>query len=156
MKVMKDLSRLVVATEEYQRQRETSATSSPATSLPRWRARHQGPSDPEPDVAEDVRRHVAKKTRQVIVYTGATTAWETTSAEEEQPAPRCRKTLKSGLHRTRAITVLNKVTWSHEVVYTLVGTPAAYQDILYPSLFRDILLLWIVRSGLSGRRWFPI
>ena len=37
--------------------------------------------------------------------------------------------MKSGMDRTGATTVINKVTWPHEVVYTSDGKPASYQDI---------------------------
>ena len=64
-----------------------------------------------------------------------------TSDEEEQLAPRWRKHLKSGLHRTGATTVLNKVIWPHEVVYTLADKPPAYQDILIPLFVQGYLIV---------------
>ena len=36
------------------------------------------------------------------------------------------------MNHTGASTVVRKVTWLHEVVYTLEGKPAAYQDISVP------------------------
>ena len=75
--------------------------------------------------------------RQIPADTGATTEGDT-SDEEEQPPPRWREHLKSGLHRTGASMVLNKVTWPHEVVYTLDGKPAAYKRTSqYPSSSND-------------------
>ena len=50
-----------------------------------------------------------RRMRQVPADTGATTE-EDTSDKEEQLPPRQREHLKSGLHRTGASMVLNKIT----------------------------------------------
>ena len=51
-----------------------------------------------------------------------------TSEDVDQPAPRRkRKHIKSGMDRTGAIPVVNKVTWPHQVVYTSARKPASYQ-----------------------------
>ena len=97
---------------------------------------------------------MARIMRQVTAYTGPIMEGDTMSDEEAHLAPRWRKHLKSGLHWTWATTVLNKVTWPHEVVYTLAGKLAAYQDIAI-SLFIQGYLLWIVRRDPSGNRWSP-
>ena len=122
MKVVTHLSTHVAANEVCQRQGEDSSTSSSPTSLPTRRARHQGAPAPHPDVPEGVCRSLAERMSQVTTYTGATTEGDT-SDHEKQLGPRWRKHLKSAM-------VLNKVTWPHEVAYTLAGKPAAYQDIL--------------------------
>ena len=49
--------------------------------------------------------------------------------------------LKSGMERTRATTVLNKITWLHEVVYTFNGKPTTYQDMSVPQLLYQYLLV---------------
>ena len=78
-----------------------SFTSSPSTSHPiRRRARHHGSPDPDLDVAEEVNRCVAKRMRQLQTYSGAMTEGYSMSKEEEQPAPRWRKQMKSGMHCT--------------------------------------------------------
>ena len=79
MHAMTDLSRCMGPTEECQRQGEVSSTSSPPTSLPRWRAKYQGSTNLDPDVAEAVCHHMAKRMRQVTAYTGATTEGGMTS-----------------------------------------------------------------------------
>ena len=57
-----------------------------------------------------------------------TTDEESGSEEDPIPEPK-RKTLKSGKHRTADSSVLHKVVWPHEVVYTAMGKPAEYGDI---------------------------
>ena len=79
---------------------------------------------------EELRRRVAKRMRQLPTLSGTTANEDSSSDDEDQPAPRCRpKNQKSGMHRTGATNVLNKITWPHEVVYTFDGKPASYQDI---------------------------
>ena len=98
------------------------------------------------------------KIRHVTTYTGARTEENMTSDEEEQLGPRWRRLLKSGLHRTGATMVLNKVTWPHEVVYTSAGKPATYQHISIPLFIHGYLIVmdrWIVRKCPSGRQWSP-
>ena len=108
MKVVTDLSIRVTGYEGRQKQREASVTPSPPTSPPRRRARYQGV--PPPARVED-------RMRKVTAFKGDTTDGNT-SDEEEQPPPRRGNHLKSGIDRTRAFTVLHKVSWPHEVVYT--------------------------------------
>ena len=84
LKVMTARSRHVVANEKRERQGKASSTSSPPTSVPRWRVGCQGTPDPHPDVAEDVHRHMAERMKQATVYTGATTEGDMMSDEEEQ------------------------------------------------------------------------
>ena len=62
--------------------------------------------------------------------------------DDEQPPPRWGNHQKSCIDRTRASTVLHKVTWPHEVVYTSEGMPAAYKD-LSISLFAQGYLIVI-------------
>ena len=139
--------------ETLKNAREASSSNSPHTSLPKWRARHQVPCAPDPYMAEGVCRRVAMRMRQVTAYTGTTTEWDTTSDdEEEQPAPRWRRPLKSGLHRTGATTVLNKVTWPYEVVYTSAGKPATYQDISIPLFVHGYLI--VMASDLESLFWY--
>ena len=50
-----------------------------------------------------------------------------------------------------ATTVLNNLTWPHEVVYTLVCKPAAYQDISVPLFVQGYLIVmdteeWFIRQ----------
>ena len=70
-----------------------------------------------------------------------------TSDKEEQPAPRWRRPLKSRLQRTGATTVLNKVTWPYEVVYTSAGKPAADQDISIPLFVQGYLMVMDSEEG---------
>ena len=122
VKVVADLSRWVRSTEEHQRKGEASLTICiavlPPLLISRWRDRHQAlrDMDHDPDVADEVHRHVVKRMMQVTAYTGATNDGDSMYDEEEQLAPRQRRLLKSGLHWTGVTTVLNKVTWLHEVV----------------------------------------
>ena len=76
----------------------------------RRRAKCQALPDLEPDVSEEVWQHVAKRLRQLLTYSGAMTGVDSTSEEEEQPAPRRRKQLKSGMDRTGATMVVRHVT----------------------------------------------
>ena len=82
---------------------------------------------------------MAERMRQLTAYTSATTKGDT-SDEEEQPAPRWRKYLKSDLHGTGATLVLNKVTWPNEVVYTSAGKSTSYQDISVPPFVQNTSL----------------
>ena len=85
--------------------------------------------DPEQEVAEEVRKRVAKRMRQLPIPPG-TPGEEDSSTDEDEPAPMHRqKNLKSGMERTWAPTVLNKITLPHEVVYTSAGKPTSYHDI---------------------------
>ena len=70
-----------------------------------------------------------------------------TSDEEEQPSPRHRRPLKSGLHQTRATTVINKVTCPHKVVYTSAGKTATYQDISRPLFVLGYLIIMDTEEG---------
>ena len=87
----------------------------------------------------------------VTAYTSATTE-EDTSDAGEQPAPRCRKHLKSGHHRTGATTVLNKVIWPHKVLYTSAGKPTTYQNILIPIFVQGYLIMMDTEEGLVSQK----
>ena len=69
--------------------------------------------------------------RQLPTLSETTANEDSFSDDDDQPAHMHRsKNLKSGMdRRTGAITVLNKITWPHEVVYTSDGKPASYPDI---------------------------
>ena len=56
--------------------------------------------------------------------------------------------LTSGLHRTGATTFLNKVTWPHEVVYTLAAKPIAYQEMLIPLFVQGHCIVMDTEDGL--------
>ena len=45
------------------------------------------------------------------------------------------------MDRTSATTTLKKITWPHEVVYTLAGKPASYQDMAVLQLACGYLLV---------------
>ena len=59
--LVKDMTDL--STKECQRQGEASPISNPSTALSRWRARQQGSPTPDPNVAEEVHRLMAKRMR---------------------------------------------------------------------------------------------
>ena len=48
---------------------------------------------------------------------------------------------KEGMDRTGATTVLNTITWLHEVLYTLDGKPTSYQDMSVPQFVYGYLLV---------------
>ena len=75
-----------------------SLTASPSTSYSiRRRATRRQPSHVlEPDLAEDVRQSVAKRMREVSLFTSPTTD-EDSMSEDEQSAPHRRRPLKSGM-----------------------------------------------------------
>ena len=52
----------------------------------------------------------------------------------------------------RATTVLNKVTWPNEVVYTPDGNPTAYQDILIPLFIKLYLIVMDTEEGLIRQK----
>ena len=80
--------------------------------------------------------------RQLPAFSGATANEELSSDDEYQSAPRRRhKNLKSGMDRTGATTVINKVTWPHEVVYTSDGKSASYQDISVPQFVYGYMIV---------------
>ena len=93
--------------------------------------------------------------RLVSVDIGATTEGDT-SDNEEQPHPRWREHLKSGLHRTGATMILNKVTWPHKVVYTLDGKPNTYQDISIPRFVERYLIVMDTEEGLIRQKMSSI
>ena len=78
------------------------------------------------------------------------------SEEEEQPMFRCRKQLKSGMHWTEATTVLKKVNWPHEVVYTIAGKPATYQDLTIHLFIQGYVIIMEGEEGPSRQEWPPI
>ena len=107
---MKDLSGHVEATEDCQRDVEASPANLNISRPARWRANPWGSPDPDQDVAEEIRRCVAKRMKQLPAYLGATAKEDSISEEEGQPAHRGRKQIKSGMDRTGETTVVNKVT----------------------------------------------
>ena len=48
---------------------------------------------------------------------------------------------------TGATTVLNKMAWPHELVYTLAGKPAAYQNISIPLFGQGYLITMDSEEG---------
>ena len=64
------------------------------------------------------------------------------TANEDEPAHRVRRrNIKSGMDRTGTTTILKKITWPHEVVYTSVGKSASYQDMTVLQFFNGYLLV---------------
>ena len=45
------------------------------------------------------------------------------------------------MHQTGATTVVRKVAWLHEVVYTAAGKPASYQDISIPQSVHGYMII---------------
>ena len=84
---MKDLSSRIEAMEDHQKEMESSPTSLNTSRTARKRANHRGSPNLDQDVAEEVCRHVAKRMRQMPVYSGATAEEDSTSEVEDQPAP---------------------------------------------------------------------
>ena len=69
---------------------------------------------------------------------------------DEEPAPRRKKAkvLKSGKTRTADSTVVKRITWTHELVYTLRGEPVTYELISLPQFVTGYLsVLDTVKSG---------
>ena len=64
-----------------------------------------------------------------------------TSDDEEHPPPGWGKNLKSGMQRTGASTIIHKVTWPHEVVYTSEGKPTSYQELTIPRFVQGFLIV---------------
>ena len=69
--------------------------------------------------------------RQALVLDLVTTDEESDSEEDPILEPKW-KTLKSVTLRMADSSVLHKVVWPHEVVYTVMGKPAEYEDISIP------------------------
>ena len=86
----------------------------------------------ELDLSEEVHHKVAKRMKQLPVFTETTTVNDSMSEDEEQPITLQRKPLKSGMHQTGTHMVVGKVTWPHKVVYTKARKPAAYQNMSLP------------------------
>ena len=61
--------------------------------------------------------------------------------EEDQHAPRRKKPMNSGMDRTGATTEVNRVTWPHKVVYSLVVKPDCYQDMSIPQFVLGYMIL---------------
>ena len=108
-------------------------------------------------MAEEVHNHVAKRMRQLMTstYSGAMTEENFTSEEEEEeeeeeqyPGSRWRKQLKSGIHHwTRATTVVRKLTWPHDIVYTTARKLAACQDISLPLFLQGYMIIMEGEEG---------
>ena len=64
-----------------------------------------------------------------------------TDDKDKPPLRHRRRNIKSGMDRTGATTVLKKITWPHEVVYTSAGKPALYQDMTVPQFDHRYLLI---------------
>ena len=74
-------------------------------------------------------------------YNEATSEDDSTSDEEEhQLRQKKKRALKSGMHRTGATSVVTKLTWPHEVMFTAAGKQAAYQDISVPLFIQGSLI----------------
>ena len=82
---------------------------------------------------------MAKRIRQLPALSGATADEDSSSGDEYLPASRRRREIKkSSMDRTGATTVINNVTWPHEVVNNSDGKPASYQDIFVPQFVYGI------------------
>ena len=88
-----------------------------------------------------LKKLVAKRLRELPGYHEAMTHKDHTSDKEEQPVPRRKKGLKSGMHRTWATTVVRKVTWPYGVVYFSADKPASYQDISIPPFVQGYMII---------------
>ena len=82
-----------------------------------------------------------------ILSKDAITEEEATSDEEECPPPRWGNNLKSGMQRTAASTVIHKVTWPHEVVYTSEDNPASKQELTIPLFVQGYLIVMELEEG---------
>ena len=97
-------------------------------------------------MAKEVCRCVANRMRQLPPYSGANAEEDFTPEEEDQPAPsyrRRRKQIKSGMDWTEATTLVYKVTWPHEIVYTSAGKPASYQNISIPPFVHGYMIVMV-------------
>ena len=89
-----------------------------------------------------MRRRVAKRVKYLPTLLGTTANEDSSSVVEDQPSPRQRcKNLKSGMDRTGATIVLNKITWPREVLYTSESKPASYQYISVPQFVYGYLIV---------------
>ena len=78
---------------------------------------------------------MANRMRQLPSLSEAIADEDSSSGYEYQPAPRrIDKIMKSGMDRTvwGYTTVINKVTWCHEIVYNSDGKPTSYRDTSVP------------------------
>ena len=98
---------------------------------------------------------MSKRRRQLLTYSRAMIAGDSTSEEDEQHVPRWRKQLKSDMPWTRATMVVRKVTWPHDVVYTTAGKPAAYQNISIHLFIQGYMIIiegeeWVIRERVAS------
>ena len=132
--VVTDLTKWVSVFEQKQNKGEPSVIHS------------QVNPTPIDEIAPNVHRRVAERLRRAITLTPVTED-EAMSDEEEHPHPRRGNNLKSGMQRTGASTVIHKVTWPHEVVYTSEGNPASYQDLTIPLFVQGYLIVMELEQG---------
>ena len=66
--------------------------------------------------------------------------------EEEATLPPRKKALKLSKVRTTYSSVLHKVTWPHEVVYTAMGKPAEYEGISIPLFISGYLPVMVTEK----------
>ena len=63
--------------------------------------------------------------------------------------------MKSVMDRTGVTTVIHKVAWTHEVVYTSAGKSASYQDNSIPQFVHGYMIIMEGRWP-SRREWHHI
>ena len=157
MRMLSDLSSRVQTMEEHQKQQAASPTASRSTShsIRRRTTRHQPTPIPELELTEEVRQSMVKRMREVPPFTSPTTD-EDSMSEEEQPAPCRHEPLKSGMQHMGASMVVKKITWLHEVVYSVDGKPPGYEDLTIPMFVQECLITMKGEGEPSRIRWLPI
>ena len=68
------------------------------------------------------------------------------SGDEATPLPR-KKALKSRKLQTTDSSVLHKVVWPHEVVYTAMDKPAEYEGLTIPLFVSSYLAVMVVKHS---------
>ena len=104
------------------------STSRPAKSRGKHTTTTHGGHDGIHKVEDQVLTHIASHLRGASIVILPTTN-EESGSDEDAPVPTRRKAKgTSGKVRTADNTVVNQVTWLHEVIYTCSSEPATYED----------------------------
>ena len=97
------------------------------------------------DISKAIRAEVASRMCGAPILDLVITEEESDSEEDPTPEPK-RKTIKLGKLRTADSSILHKVVWLHEVVYTAMSKLTKYEDISIPLFISGCMAVMAMKS----------
>lgn len=94
----------------------------------------------DPGLSEAVRLRVDQRLQQLPLGE-ETTSDEDSASEEEQQTTRGHRPLKLGMNCMGATLVIKRITWPHEVVYSLAGKLVAYENLSVSAFLQGYLIV---------------